>query len=240
MRVAALVIAAIALTACSKKPADDPAATDANKGAKTAPAAQQSPDAPSFDCARADGQAQELVCSDKELAAMDREAARLDQLADRDPGIDPSIKALRDASPGAWTKSRDDCWRDDELRRCVVAAYARRIAEIRSISKAARDAESGASIGPVSFRCDGISRSLKATFVNTDPGAVVLQWIGPGRPPAIGDVTLPRAAAASGARYQGGGSGGEWTFWNKGREATLTMPGRGDVTCTESSGIGGA
>lgn len=171
---------------------------------------------------------------------MDREAARLDLLADRDPGIDPSIKALREASPGAWTKSRDDCWRDDELRRCVVDAYARRIAEIRSISKAARDAEGGASIGPLAFQCEGILRELVATFINTEPGAVHLQWIGPGRPPADGDVTLLRAAAASGARYQGQAQGGEWTFWNQGREATLTIPGRGDVACTESAGAGSA
>ena len=234
MRAMALVIATIALAACSKESGDTAGANGASNGTAPAPAAQQSPDAPSFDCARADGQAQELVCSDKELAAMDREAARLNRLADRDSGIDPSIGALRDASLRAWIKSRDDCWKDDELRRCVVDAYARHIADIRSSSKAAREAAGGVVIGPVAFQCEGISRTLNATFINTEPGVVHLQWIGPGRPPAEdAEVTLPRAPAASGARYQGAASGGEWTFWNKGREVTLTIPGKGDVKCAE-------
>jgi uncharacterized protein len=239
MRVTALVVAAVALAACSRE-SDDAAGdnTAANSAAAAAPAPRGSADSPSFDCARADGQAQELVCSDKELAAMDREAARLERILATDTSADPSIASLHQSSRQVWAAERDACWKADELRQCVGDSYARRIAEIRSISAAARASAEGLSLGPVAFSCgQGNARTaLNATFINSDPGAVVLQGVGPGSlvPPGR-PVTLGRAVAASGARYEQVVDGQPWVFWNKGREATLTIPGKPDASCAETA-----
>lgn len=177
-------------------------------------------DGPSFDCGRARGQAQEMVCADKELAAMDREVDRLYRLAGPDKG--DVAAAQRD-----WLAARDQCWRTDDLRQCVLTAYAKRVHQLCG-ALPATGAEAGAnSVGPVAYRCAGLDAPVGATFVNTDPGAVYLTW-GPTH-----ELALPRAESASGARYAGRVDGADWTFWIKGREATLSMPGKGDLACAE-------
>jgi membrane-bound inhibitor of C-type lysozyme len=72
----------------------------------------------------------------------------------------------------------------------------------------------GATIGPVTFRCDDDS-AIIATFDNApDPATVHL---------VRGDeqFTLPQAMSASGARYLGD----DIEFWNKGRDATVDWQG---------------
>lgn len=218
MRLMAMMLAALSLAACSDKAeqhaSNEPTAKAEDKGA--APGAQAA-DAPSFDCARADGQAQELVCSDKELAAMDREADRLFRQAKADP------QAQR-----AWAKGRDECWKADELRGCVTASYAERIHRLRQASAEARAEAAGAiSIGPVVYRCAGLPAPVAATYINAEPGAVLLD-LGAGKA-----VTLRRAMSGSGARYEQVVDGQSWLFWNKGREARLTMPGKAEGLCKE-------
>lgn len=229
MRLAVLIVAALAAASCNR---DDPPTPATNDTVPAAPANAAAPtagtDRPSFDCARADGQAQELVCSNPGLAAMDRELDRLFRLAAADPGLAADVRDTLAATQRGWIKGRDDCWKDDELRQCVSGAYATRIHQLREASAAARgDAADALSVGPVAFRCGGLG-PVAATFVNSDPGAVFLQW-GP-----TSSVALDQAPSGSGARYAGRVAGDEWVFWNKGREATFTMPGRGDLSCAEA------
>jgi uncharacterized protein len=88
--------------------------------------------APSFDCSKAAGQVEELICADPELAALDVELARLyravsAKLAARD------LKRLRSYQRG-WIKGRNDCWKavGVGIRGCVEASYRDRIRELES------------------------------------------------------------------------------------------------------------
>ncbi|HET9355732.1 MAG TPA: MliC family protein [Sphingomicrobium sp.] len=141
------------------------------------------------------------MCADKELATLDRLAG---------PG-DEMLKA-----------SRDDCVRADELRPCLVEAYATRIAE----RARAGSGDSAMVTGPVAFNCG--RDTIEATFINSEPGYVVLA--ADDRP-----AVLPRIAAASGVAFEGRVDGEPWSLWNKGREATLVRSGR-EASCTEVVG----
>ncbi|MEO7814657.1 MAG: MliC family protein, partial [Sphingomicrobium sp.] len=164
----------------------------------------------SFDCNAARGQAQELVCADANLAAMDREVARLGQ---------------SDAAGQAdWARERDACGKADELRLCVMANAALRIHHLRTLSPSD---SGGISVGPVTFACKGLTKPLAVTFINSDPGAAAVESNGQA-------VALDHADAASGARYVGGWNGEEWSFWEHGGEATLTVPGKPETVCTKS------
>ena len=202
----------VVLTACQREVPDNQTAE--NKVVAPPPAAAKRAIEASFDCGRANGQAQELVCADANLAAMDREVARLAGLA-----LEPA--ALAD-----WAQQRDDCWKSDELRQCVMAAAMLKIHGLRQGSDVARQSE-GLSVGPVAFSCKGIAGPVLATFVNSEPGAVALEWGGQ-------SIAIDHATAASGAKYDGRWNGQQYGFWTKGKEATLTVAGKGDLQCVET------
>lgn len=233
-----ILLAALALAACERGSPGNPE-EPAPGAAGTGDAASSNSAGPSFDCARAQGQAQQLICSNADLAAIDREAERLFRLASGDPEVDPSIRGQMADSRRAWTVRRDDCWKSDELEQCVRDSYARRIADLRSVSEAARGSQGGISIGPVAFTCEGWDGRLVATFVNGEPGLAFLDWLGvpSGSGPTFGrdGLTLVQAASASGARYAARVEGQAWEFWNKGDDATLTGPGGQEVTCTTAA-----
>ena len=205
-------VATLALTACDGQSPDNRVA--APSGGKVAAAPTSRTVAASFDCEKATGQAQELICADANLAAMDREAARL--------GANDA------AGQAAWASERDACGKADELRLCVMANAALRIHQLRRV--AASDAPSdvaGISVGPVGFACKGLDKPLAVTFINSDPGAVTVESNSQ-------TVALDHVEAASGAHYVGRWNGEEWSFWEHGGEATLTVLGKAEMTCTKS------
>ena len=214
MRPMVVTIAMLALAGCEREAPDN--RTVAPKTVAAQPAAPGRAIEASFDCARANGQAQELVCADVNLAAMDREIARLAGLA-----AEPA--ALAD-----WARERDDCWKSDELRHCVMAGAMLRVHDLRRGLQAAGERD-GLSAGPVTYSCKGLGGPLLATFVNSDPGAVALEWGGEA-------IAIDHVAAASGARYEGRWNGQPYGFSTEGREATLTLAGKGDLNCSEAPG----
>lgn len=211
MRPIMMMIAALALSGCD---AQKPAAKPLQQTAATTPKPERSITA-SFDCDRARGQAQELICGDAGLAAMDREVARLSTLA-----VEP-------ASQAEWVKQRDGCDKADELRQCVMAAAMLKIHRLRQGSEMARAGE-GLSVGPVPFTCRGLAGPVEATFVNSDPGGLALEWNDQ-------TIAIDQVVAASGSRYEGRWNGQPYSFWNKGKEATFTIPGKGDLQCVEKT-----
>ena len=200
-------VATLALTACDRQSPDNRVA--APTGGQVAAAPTSRIVAASFDCERATGQAQELICADSNLAAMDREVARLG-------ASDPAGQA-------AWARERDACGKADELRLCVMANAALRIHQLRATTPGE---SAGISVGPVSFRCKAVPEPLRVTFINSDPGAAVVESNGQA-------VALDHVVAASGARYVGRWNGEEWSFWEHGGEATLGIPGKPEMTCTK-------
>ena len=211
MRLIIIFAATAALVGCNREAPDNRVTED--KPVVTTPATPERAIQASFDCGRANGQAQELVCADANLAAMDREVARLAGLA------------AEPAAGADWAMRRDDCWKADELRQCVMATAMLKIHHLRQGSQVARESD-GLSVGPVAYSCKGIAGPVLATFVNSDPGAVALEWGGQ-------EIAIDQVNTASGARYDGRWNGQPYGFWNKGAEATLTVPGKGDLVCLE-------
>jgi len=213
MRLVITLVAAMIVTACDQAAPDNQVA--ANRPVATPPAETPRAITASFDCDRARGQAQELVCGDAGLAAMDREVARL------------TGQAIEPAAQAEWVQQRDACDKADELRQCVMASAMLKIHRLRQGSEAARAGE-GLSVGPVAYRCKGIEAPVLATFVNSQPGGVALEWNGQA-------IAIDQVEAASGAKYEGRWNGEAYGFWSKGKEATLTVPGKGDLQCVETS-----
>jgi len=87
-------------------------------------------DGPSFNCAKAESSAEELVCKNADLAQLDRlvadrYAAALDAVKKLDVGAKEAEDLLREHQRG-WIKGRDECWKTDNLRDCVETHYLRR------------------------------------------------------------------------------------------------------------------
>ncbi|WP_082176469.1 DUF1131 family protein [Pseudaestuariivita atlantica] len=91
----------------------------------TAPASTAGP---SFDCARAEGSIETLICSDATLAGLDR-ALSTAYAQSLDTATMGQRKTLRAFQRG-WIRARNECWKSGDPRRCVEALYQDRIAEL--------------------------------------------------------------------------------------------------------------
>jgi uncharacterized protein len=178
------------------------------------PAAAQGP---TFDCGKADGEVETLICKDAALAALDRQLDGVYKAA--------TAKA-RDAMPArlradqrGWISGRNECWKTrgapayitatwqaTTVRECVEAQYKLRISELQAVWQLA------SSRPAVSYVCaNNPANEIVATFFETDPATARLER---------GDqvVTAWQVKAASGARYEGQNV----EFWTKGAEAAVT------------------
>lgn len=180
---------------------------------------------PSFDCSRARGKAQQLVCTDAQLATLDRETARLYALASKSPQLDTRQRARLRAEQIGWIRGRDDCWKADDLRACVLGNYVMRIHELRRDYPDARaDAPDSLSSGPVALACKGVDAPLAATFIRTAPPLACLASQGV-------FYTLALTPAASGARYVTHTETGDILLWTRGDEAVVEIPGQPAMNC---------
>lgn len=225
---AALGSAAL-LAGCGVKEANEAANASSQATANvSAPAATGTTAAAapaSFSCGAPLEADEKLICGDAQLARLDREMFRLYQLAIKDPQSTPTDDALAMVQDG-WITARGQCGADADPKSCVVEDYAERIHQLRQGSKAARDATGGVSEGPVAYRCKGLDALVTATFVNTDPNLVFIEWLDRSQ-------ALTQAASGSGAKYTGKGDDGDYSLWTKGKEALFQKPGGPEVTCKE-------
>ncbi|MCB1693101.1 MAG: META domain-containing protein [Pseudomonadales bacterium] len=167
---------------------------------------------PSFDCAAATGDVQATICRDIELARLDHklDAVYHHALATSSPSESSTLKAMQ----RGWIKGRDDCWKADDVRRCVRDEYETRITDLQ-ISSAIVSVPR-----PFVFACTD-DEQLDAYFYNdTARPALVLRndssrWL------------LFLARSASGARYLGQNV----QFWNKGKDAVFSRYGENDLHC---------
>jgi uncharacterized protein len=173
--------------------------------------ATTAPSGPSFDCTRADSGAEEMVCGDAQLAALDRQLAGEYQAALARGSADiATLQALQNG----WLSGRDDCWKADDVRRCVLESYQIRIVELKSADPAVTTPPT------VTYQCPG-DKPFTAHFYNEfDPKAATLTW---GSDTAI----VFAEQSGSGARY--GRDGVE--FWEHQGEVTVDFFGN-KFACT--------
>jgi len=169
---------------------------------------------PAFDCAKAQGEVEQLVCKDEGLGALD---LKLDEVykAALAKARDDVPQFLRTEQRG-WVKGRNECWKAKEgtfltaswmakdVRECVEGQYRIRISELQALMRLVPPK------GPVFFECNDRGQVV-ATFFDTDPPTARLER---------GDrtVTAWLVPAGSGSKYEGQNV----EFWTKGKEATVT------------------
>lgn len=168
---------------------------------------------PTFDCAKASGQVETLICKDEELAALDRRMAQIYAAAMK--AWPASVATEQRAVQRGWIKGRNDCWKSADVRSCVVYEYRRRIAELQIASGQLRVPTA------TEYACTGgENKPFTATFYQqTDPQSAVITY--------GDDQTIAFAAeSASGARY----TAENMEFWEHQGEAKVNWYGTA-LTC---------
>ncbi|NUO76571.1 MAG: hypothetical protein HOQ32_11215 [Lysobacter sp.] len=181
-RIACIATTAVLLAACQPKPAPEaaspaappaaaPAASPANGAVATADDKTTAPpmSPPSFDCAKAQSEAETLVCNDADLAALDRQLAKLWA----DMQARPNAPADEVAQQRGWVKGRDECWKAEDKHRCVRESYQVRIVELNLLRPDVTTPPA------VSYDCGDQGNRLSAVYYNDfEPKAVALTWAG--------------------------------------------------------------
>jgi uncharacterized protein len=169
---------------------------------------------PSFDCRKASGEVEELICSDEGLAALDRELAGVyDAAMNALPAEE--LASLKTYQRG-WVKGRNDCWKAEDVRDCVAYSYRTRMLELQ-IQSGQLEAPT-----PVGYSCEGREGTpvFAAFYRDSDPPSVVLTV---GDDQAIAFI----APSGSGARY----TAPNVELWEHHGEATLDWFGT-RLSCT--------
>ena len=140
---------------------------------------------PSFDCAKArPGSIDRMICDDAQLSDLDRKLADIYAAATK-KAVNEHPPMLRAEQIG-WIRGRDDCWKSDDRRACVMDEYSRRIAELQARYRLLPG------VGPVTYSCDGDRRNVViAMFFATEPPTLIaergdstsLMYREPGGPP---------------------------------------------------------
>jgi uncharacterized protein len=179
---------------------------------------------PTFDCSKAQGEVEQLICKDEGLAALDR---KLDEVykAALAKARDDVPQFLRTEQRG-WIGGRNECWKATggtyltaswqakDVRECVEGNYRIRISELQALMRLVPPK------GPVFYACSDSFGEVIATFFETDPPTARLER---------GDrtVTVWQVPAGSGSKYEGQNV----EFWTKGSETTVTWL-DSKMTCT--------
>ncbi|MCW3171847.1 MliC family protein [Shewanella subflava] len=178
---------------------------------------------PSFNCNKAQGSIEELICQSEELSQLDTQLQPLYSQAIKQLNLNDA--KILTAEQRGWIKGRNDCWKADDKTECTRVSYQTRITELQ-ISAASINVPS-----PTYYQCNNESAlQLSAYFYNdTLIPAVVFSYHTAHQPPsepAIGFITR----TASGAKYQAQHA----SLWTHQQEATLTFFGQPPITCTMS------
>lgn len=164
------------------------------------PAAAQT-QGPTFNCAKAGGEVEKLICSDAALATLDR---KLDQAykAASAKAKGKLATRMREDQRG-WVKGRNECWKANgqetwitatwtvkTVKDCVDAQYRVRTSELQAVWRL---------VAPktVSHACqNNPANEVVANFFDTDPPTIRLER---------GDrtATLWRVGAAADGKYEG-------------------------------------
>lgn len=124
---------------------------------------------PSFDCTKVrQGSVPDQVCRDEELSRLDRTLAGV-YAAARRKAADQRPPVLASEQRG-WIKGRDDCWKSEDRRGCIVESYRRRIAELQAQYRLV------AGVGPVRYACNGNpADEIVVSLFATEPPVLIAE-----------------------------------------------------------------
>ena len=171
---------------------------------------------PAFDCGKASGSIEELICQDDELSALDRKMAGVFAAASKKATNEhpPVLKAKQ----RGWIKGRNECWKSEEPRACTKKVYRTRIAELQALYQLVPEE------GPFWYACDGNpANEVVVTFFRTDPPTLIAE-----RGDSVSLMYLE--PSGSGSLYRGGNE----SFWENQGEATVVWGyGSPQMRCVE-------
>ncbi|MGS0825682.1 MliC family protein [Shewanella sp. 0m-8] len=161
--------------------------------------------APAFDCAKAQGQVETLICNDPELAALDQKMAQVYQAAVVNIPAAEQPKAMQ----RGWIKGRNDCWKGLDVRECVLQNYQSRIIELQ-IQGGLLEVPAA-----VVFDCDNHPQITAVFYTQLDPVTAVFTFSSE----KMGEQQLlaTNVRSGSGAKYQGR----NFEFWEHQGEASV-------------------
>jgi uncharacterized protein len=86
---------------------------------------------PTFDCnTKGLGSVEQQICADPELSALDHGLAAVFKKAQ---AIDKTaVRSTLSAEQRGWIKGRNDCWKERDVRACIVGTYLRRTSELEA------------------------------------------------------------------------------------------------------------
>jgi len=156
---------------------------------------------PTFDCAKAQGEVEKLICADPALAALDHQLDAAYKAATAKAN-GPVAKELRETQRG-WVSGRNDCWKAngqqtwitatwtvDTVKGCVDAQYRLRTSELQALWQLVPPKT-------IFYACQNKpANEIVANFFATDPATIRLER---------GDrtVTMWLVGAASAGKYEG-------------------------------------
>ena len=100
--------------------------------------------APAFECSNAEGTVEQMLCRDSELAQLDQDLEALYQQALKIATPAQQLPAMQ----RSWIKGRNECWKSEDARECVVTEYVLRTLALKKLSGAAISPD------PVAFSYD--------------------------------------------------------------------------------------
>lgn len=156
---------------------------------------------PTFNCAKAQGEVEKLICADASLAALDRQLDGVYKAATAKAQGNLATR-LREDQRG-WVKGRNDCWKANghetwitatwtvnTIKACVEAQYRLRTSELQAVWRLLPPKT-------VFYACQNDpANEVVANFFDTDPPTIRLER---------GDrtKTLWRVGAAAAGKYEG-------------------------------------
>ena len=176
--------------------------------------------APAFDCGRAEGEVEMLLCRDSDLAKLDQEMADvywtgMAVAATSGPKAKQAMATNKEMQRG-WIKERNDCWKAPDVKICVTGSYYRRLAELEARWNLVDMA------GTDTYTCsDGRVVSV-ARYKTTHWGAADVRT-------NDGSEIYVQTRTASGVKYEG--PFGRFV-WNKGKAAQMKLtPNEPELSC---------
>lgn len=169
------------------------------------PGAATAAQGPSYACDKVEpGSIEAMICHDRELSTLDRKLSGVYRAASRKATNEhpPVLKAEQ----RGWIKGRNECWKSEDTRGCVLDEYLRRIAELQARYRLVPGK------GPFSFICDGNpANEVVAMFFETDPPTLIAEH---------GDSVslMYLQSGGSGTKYEGRNE----TLWEHRGEALIT------------------
>ncbi|QIR13563.1 lysozyme inhibitor LprI family protein [Shewanella aestuarii] len=148
---------------------------------------------PTFDCAKAQGEVEQLICQSDELSQLDQQLLPLyRQVLSL---LDEQDAKVFKAKQRGWIKGRNDCWKANDKNQCIQYEYQIRLTELQ-IASASVEVPA-----KTLYQCAD-QRLITAYFYNnTAIAAVVFTVSGPQLTPTQPHLGLI-VPSASGAKYQ--------------------------------------